>query len=158
MIANDNLFFGDYEGNFWQGDISRLDDNHPFQAIYLSPFRESYSYLGVKRKACQAHISLQAYQRPYLKLFSRADYDKSYPDFFKETVNANPIINSGLWDNSIWDESQWTDNFFIRKKKLFNFSQNVVAYGNFLAVGCVIVSSGKFINDIQINNSKLLVE
>ncbi|MHA0899282.1 MAG: hypothetical protein C6D10_03550 [Candidatus Liberibacter solanacearum] len=157
VIANDNLFFGDYEGSFWQGDISGSDDNRPFQAIYLSPFRESYSYLGVKRKACQAHISLQAYQRPYLKLFSRSDYDKSYPDFFKETVNANPI-NSGLWDNSIWDESQWTDNFFIRKKKLFNFSQNVVAYGNFLAVGCVIVSSGKFINDIQINNSKLLVE
>ncbi|WP_158402207.1 hypothetical protein [Candidatus Liberibacter africanus] len=157
VVSNENLFFGDYEGNFWQGDISGSDNNQPFTAVYLSSFHEVDPRLGFKKKACVAHISLRAYQRPHLKLFSRADYDYSYPNFSKETFN-NGSMSNGIWDNSLWDEVKWTDNVSIKKKQLFNFCQNVVAYGNFLAVGCVMISSGKFINDIQINNAKLLVE
>ncbi|ALK07653.2 hypothetical protein Q7M48_05065 [Candidatus Liberibacter asiaticus] len=157
VVANENLFFGDYEGTFWQGDISGSDNARPFIGIYLSPFHAIDPRLGFQRRACVAHLSLQAYQRPYLKLFARANYDHSYPEFSKETISNNPMDN-GIWDNSLWDEVKWTDNLFVTKKKLFQFCQNVVAYGNCLAVGCVIVSSGKSINDIQINNAKLLVE
>ncbi|MEG8098816.1 hypothetical protein [Candidatus Liberibacter brunswickensis] len=157
VVSNENLFFGDYDGNFWQGDVTGSDNMQPFTAVYLSPFHEIDPRLGFKRKSCVAHISLLSCQRPYIKLFSRSNYDYTYPDFSKETIN-NHLVNNCIWDNSLWDEVKWTDEVSFTRKKLFNFCQNVVAYGNFLAVGFVIVSSGQFINDIQIKNAKLLVE
>ncbi|MBY7649602.1 MAG: hypothetical protein C4617_03790 [Candidatus Liberibacter europaeus] len=157
VIFNENLFFGDYEGSFWQGDTTGSDNKKPFFAVYLSSFKDNYSILGTKRKACLANIGIQACRRPNIKLFARADYDKSYPNFSKATTNNDSII-SGIWDDSSWDVASWTDDFFLRKKILFNFCQNVRAYGNFFAIGCIVVSAGRDSNDIQINNAKLLIE
>ncbi|MBL0848964.1 MAG: hypothetical protein EU981_02575 [Candidatus Liberibacter ctenarytainae] len=157
VVSKESLFFGDYEGGFWQGDVTGSDDHKPFFAAYLSPFREFISPYKTKKRACLAHITVQSCFRPYLKLFARADYDTSHPNFSKVTVNNN-FIQNGIWDNSLWDDATWTDDLFVKKKSIFHFCQNVMAYGHFLAVGCVIVSAGKWVNDIQIDNTKLLVE
>ncbi|AHA27857.1 hypothetical protein [Candidatus Liberibacter americanus] len=157
VISNENVFFGDYEGSFWQGDITGSDNGKPFSAVYLSYFQAGNSYLSKKKRACFANMTISAYERPYVKLFARSDYDKSYPNFSKATINNHPDIG-GIWDNSAWDYSSWRDDFFVRKKIIFNFCQNVTAYGDFLAIGCIITSAGMDINDIQINNAKLLIE
>ncbi|MDK1377095.1 MULTISPECIES: hypothetical protein [unclassified Sinorhizobium] len=138
------LFFGSLDGYVWQGDTTGTDDGLTFSATYLSQFSPAGQF-GQRANATLAHMYFRAKTKPKVRLFARADYDKSTPSFNAATEGdaASSEWDVGLWDVAIWDG--------VSEVNRYDFRQNVRASGDMLAVGCVITSGGDFKLDLEVD-------
>ncbi|AGA64768.1 hypothetical protein B488_07760 [Liberibacter crescens BT-1] len=156
LVSDDNLFFGDYHGNFWMADTTGSDNGLPFTAVYLSGF-QNISTPGQINRSSLAHLSLQTRIRPHIKLFACADNRISIPQFSKVNIEkTDKEVTSGLWNSSLWDSSLW--DIPEIDPKPFLVRQNVHVCGRCLAVGCIVLSGGALKNNIEIGGATLMVE
>ena len=130
-----NLYFGGASGVVWQGDVTGEDDGAPFAAVYLSHFLPTK--FGQRCSASLASMEFKSTDQPSVKLFARADFDTTdLPT--AASVSENGAATS-LWDVALWDVDVWDGG---TDKNRYRFRQNVNATGNYLALGCAILSSG----------------
>jgi hypothetical protein len=87
----------------------------------------------------------RAKSKPKVRLFARADYDKSTPTFDAVTEGD---ATSSEWDVGLWDVATWDGTSEVQR---YDFRQNVRASGDMLAVGCVITSGGSFKLDVEVD-------
>lgn len=146
-----SLFFGSIGGYCWQGDTSGSDNGAPFFATYLSQFTAAGEF-SQEKTASKAQMSFRAKTEPNVKLFARADYDLSRPSYGVVSVGD---AGSSEWDVGLWDVGKWDG---VSEAKNFKFRQNVRANGEMLAVGCVILSSGAFRLDCEVDFAIMQVE
>jgi hypothetical protein len=144
------LFFGSTSGYVWQGDTSGTDNGLTFAATYLSQFVPATQF-GQRATATLAHMYFRAKTEPNVRLFARADFDKTTPTF--NTVSTGNTQSSewdvGLWDTAIWDG--------VSEMLRFDFRQNVRATGDMLAVGCIITSGGTVKLEIEVDLATMQV-
>lgn len=144
------LFFGALDGCFWQGDITGTDDGLAFSATYLSQFSPAGQF-GQRAAASMAHMYFRGKSKPKVKLFARADLDRSTPSF-SDVTEGN--INSSEWDVGLWDVAVWDG---VSELIRYDSRQNVRGTGDMLAVGCVITSGGAVKLDLEIDLATLQV-
>lgn len=145
-----SLFFGSIDGLCWQGDITGTDDGLTFSATYLSQFSPANQF-GQRCSASIAHMYFHAKTRPKVRLFARANYDRSTPVYDEVTTGDS---GSSEWDVGLWDVAVWDSVSGVLE---YDFRQNVRATGDMLAVGCVITSGGDFKLDIEVDLATLQV-
>ncbi|EHK76899.1 hypothetical protein SM0020_16311 [Sinorhizobium meliloti CCNWSX0020] len=138
------LFFGGPDGYAWQGDAGGTDDGLTFSATYLSQFSPAGQF-GQRATATMAHMYFRAKSSPKVRLFARADHDRSTPTFATATEGD---ATSSEWDVGLWDVAIWDGVSEVRR---YEFRQNVRATGDMIAVGCVITSGGNFKLDIEVD-------
>ncbi len=130
-----SLFFGSIGGYCWQGDVTGEDDGLPFTAAYLSQFLPPQQF-GQRATASLAQMYIHAAAKPNVRLFARADGNKTEPVLPAVTTYGE---NIGVWDVGQWDVGQWDVGLDVNR---YSFRQNVRASGDSLALGCMIVSAG----------------
>lgn len=138
------MYFGSNAGYVYQGDITGTDDGLSFSARYLSHFL-SVSQLGQRMVAQMAHMYFKGKDKPRPLLFTRGDMEMTVPN--------NPVVTvgSGLsaeWDVGLWDVALWDSSVPVN---FYTFRQNVRASGDMIALGAVIVSSGPYRLDIELD-------
>ncbi|RVQ74895.1 hypothetical protein [Sinorhizobium medicae] len=138
------LFFGSLDGYMWQGDAGGTDDGLSFSATYLSQFSPATQF-GQRATATMAHMYFRAKSAPKVRLFARADYDRSTPTF---TTSTEGEASSSEWDVGLWDRAIWDG---VSEVQRYDFRQNVRATGDMIGVGCVITSGGDFKLDIEVD-------
>ncbi|WP_419195837.1 hypothetical protein [Ensifer adhaerens] len=138
------LFFGALDGYVWQGDIGGTDDGLTFSATYLSQFSPAGQF-GQRATASLAHMYFRGKSKPKVRLFARADFDRSTPTFAGVTVGNT---NSSEWDVGLWDVAVWDG---VSELMRYDDRQNVRATGDMIAVGCVITSGGTVKLDLEID-------
>lgn len=145
------LFFGSDGGFCWQGDTTGTDDGLTFTAAYLSQFTPAGQF-GQRTQATLAHMFFRAKSRPKVRLFARADFDRTIPPSADVTVGdaASSEWDVGLWDKAVWDA--------LTEQLRYSFRQNVRAAGDMLAVGCAITSGGEAKLDLEVDLATLQVE
>ncbi|HEV7306420.1 hypothetical protein [Ensifer sp.] len=145
------LFFGTDGGFCWQGDSTGTDDGLTFTAAYLSQFTSAGQF-GQRAQATLARMYFRAKSRPMVRLFARADFDRTIPPASQVTIGdaASSEWDVGLWDKGVWDSST--------EQLRYSFRQNVRAAGDMLAVGCAITSGGIARLDIEVDLATLQVE
>lgn len=146
-----SLFFGSYGGYIYRGDFRGTDDGLPFQATYLSSFSPGAGF-GQVKSASLAKMFIRGAQRPWMRLFARADMDRSIPNFASVTTNT---AGSSLWDEGLWDRAVWDGSGL--PKNMYEFRQNVRAEGDALAIGCVVISGGDVKLSLELDLGTLLV-
>lgn len=144
------LFFGSIDGYLWQGDIGGMDDELTFSATYLSQFSPAGQF-GQRAQATLAHMYFRGKSEPKVRLFARADMDRSTPSFSGVTSGNT---NSSEWDVGLWDVAVWDG---VSELMRYDFRQNVRATGDMLAVGCVITSGGSVRLDLEVDLATLQV-
>ncbi|HEV7321588.1 MAG TPA: hypothetical protein VGO04_23545 [Ensifer sp.] len=145
------LFFGSDGGHCWQGDTTGTDDGLTFTAAYLSQFMPAGQF-GRRAQATLARMFFRAKSRPKVRLFARADFDRSIPPSPQVTVGnaASSEWDVGLWDKGVWDA--------LAQQLRYSFRQNVRAAGDMLAVGCAVTSGGAVKLDLEVDLATLQVE
>ncbi len=138
------LFFGALDGYVWQGDIGGTDDGLTFSATYLSQFAPAGQF-GQRAQATLAHMYFRGKSKPKVRLFARADFDRSTPTFAGVTEGNT---NSSEWDVGLWDVAVWDG---VSELMRYDDRQNVRATGEMIAVGCVITSGGTVKLDLEID-------
>ena len=119
----------------WHGDVSGEDDGSPFAAVDLSHFLPTK--FGQRAMSTLASMEFRGTDRPNVKLFARADFDtNNLPTAARVSENS---AATSLWDSALWDVDVWDGG---ADKNRYRFRQNVNAAGNYLALGCAILSSG----------------
>ncbi|WVT75230.1 hypothetical protein QM996_09160 [Sinorhizobium chiapasense] len=145
------LFFGADAGFCWQGDTTGTDDGLTFTAAYLSQFAPPGQF-GQRAQATLAHMFSRAKSKPKVRLFARADFDRSIPAATSVTAGdaASSDWDVGLWDKAVWDS--------LTQQLRYSFRQNVRAAGDMLAVGCAITSGGAARLDLEVDLATLQIE
>ncbi len=144
------LFFGSIDGYVWQGDITGADDGMTFGATYLSQFSPAGQF-GQRANGTLAHMYFRARSKPKVRLFAKADYDKTTPTFSGVTEGDT---SSSEWDVGLWDVATWDG---VSDQNRYSFRQNVRAAGDMLAVGCVITSGGSVRLDVEVDLATMQV-
>lgn len=144
------LFFGSIDGYVWQGDTGGTDGGLTFSATYLSQFAPAGQF-GQRATGTMAHMYFRGKSRPKVRLFAKADFDKTTPNFSGVTLGNT---TSAEWDVGLWDVAMWDS---VSELMRYDFRQNVRASGDMLAVGCVITSGGAMKLDIEVDLATLQV-
>ncbi|MBD9647476.1 hypothetical protein IB267_03805 [Ensifer sp. ENS09] len=145
------LFFGSTGGFCWQGDTTGTDDGLAFTAAYLSQFTPATQF-GQRARATLAHMFFRAKSKPKVRLFARADFDRTIPPSDQVTIGdaAASEWDVGLWDRAVWDA--------LTQQLRYSFRQNVRAAGDMLAVGCAVTSGGEVRLDLEVDLATLQVQ
>ena len=98
-----------------------------------------------------AHMYFRGKSRPKVRLFAKADFDKTTPNFSGVTLGNT---TSAEWDVGLWDVAMWDS---VSELMRYDFRQNVRASGDMLAVGCVMTSGGAVKLDVEVDLATLQV-